>query len=242
MARRRVSRRTAEQEKGGPNWMIIGGIAAVGVIALLGLLVVTVTAGPSAPEPTPVLEENVVAIAEYCEANDDRCIAVGDESAPVTFLEVSDYGCPHCRDFNTESAPALKQQYVDSGLVRWIVMPYALSDQTHSGAVATLCAADQGEEAALAFHEEMFKLQNTSGYNTVDGFVSVARNVGLDQDQFEQCVENETYDSQIHLNRQAARQAGVNSTPTVFINGRIVNGNVGLEIFSQRIEEALSEG
>ncbi|MCA9982174.1 MAG: DsbA family protein [Anaerolineales bacterium] len=242
MAKRRASRRVVEDGNDGPNWLIIGGIAAVGMAVLLGLLAVTVTAGPSAPEPTPVLEENVVAIAEYCEANPDRCIAVGAEDAPVTLVEVSDYGCPHCRDFNADSVPTLKSEYVDTGLVRWVIMPYALSDQTQASAVATLCAADQGQEQALAFHEEMFKLQTTGDFNTAGGFSSVARNVGLDVDQFDQCVAAETYDSQVHFNRQAARQAGVNSTPTVFINGRMISGNVGLEIFSQRIEDALTEG
>lgn len=240
---RKVSRRTLdEQEKSGPNWMIIGGIAAVGIVALLGLLIVTVTAEPTAAVPTPALTENVSAITEYCEVNEDRCLIYGEETAPVTFLEVSDYGCPHCFDFNNDSVPALKQEFVDTGLVRWIVLPYALSDQTHGGAVATMCAAEQGVELGLEFHEQLFGLQRTGGFNTTEGFLSVARNAGVDSAQFEQCLEAETYSSQVHLNRQAARQAGVNSTPTVFINDRAISGNVGLDVYRQRINDALAGG
>ena len=240
---RKVSRRTLEQqEKSGPNWMIIGGIAAVGIVALLVLLALTVTAEPTAAVPTPALQERVSAITEYCETNEDRCIIFGEANAPVTFVEVSDYGCPHCYDFNNESVPALKQEFVETGLMRWIIMPYALSDQTHAGAVATLCAADQGAELGLDFHEQLFGLQTSGGFNTMSGFLSVARNVGLDAAQFEQCVEAETYSDQVHLNRQAARQAGVSSTPTVFVNNRAINGNVGLEAYRQRINDALSGG
>ncbi len=236
---KRVNRRPLEEEKTGPNWMIIGGITAVGIFSLLALLALTVTAGPAAPVPTPVLEERVSAIGDYCTANPDRCIVVGNPDAAVTVVEVSDYGCPHCRDFNADSVPTLKQEFVDTGLVRWVILPYALSDQTHPGAIATFCAAEQDPELGLAFHEEMFKLQNSSGFNTTAGYISVARNVGLDLTAFEECVNDERYDSQVHFNRQAARQAGVSSTPTVFVNGRAISGNVGLEIFRQRYQDAV---
>jgi protein-disulfide isomerase len=242
---RKVAPRTLEEQNAssGPNWKIIGGIAGLGLLSLIGLLIVTVTSGGvAAPEPTPVLQDSVVAIAEYCDANPAHCIVVGSADAPVTLVEVSDYGCPHCANFNTESVPTLKEEYVDTGLVRWMILPYALSDQTHASASATMCAAEQGAELGLDFHEKLFGLQTAGGFNTTAGFVSVARLVGLDVPQFEQCLADQTYSDLVHLNRQAARQAQVNSTPTVFLNGRAISGNVGLELYRQRIEELLAGG
>lgn len=232
---KRIQRRREEEASSGPNWNLIGGGIAVALVALIGLLLFTVTTGGgTAVEPTPVLQENVQDVAGYCEDFPDRCFAIGDPEAPITVVEISDYGCPHCKAFNLETAPTLQQEFVDSGQVRWIVMPYALGDDTHSSAVAALCAADQGPELGYQFHEKMFELQGTADAKTRAGFESVAAAVGLDMTAFEACLDDNTFSSQVHYNRQAARSAGATSTPTFFINGRMMSGNQPLETFRER--------
>ena len=228
--------RVSKKEERKTNWIIIGGIVGIGVIALFGLLFFSLQ---SMGAPTPVLTPTrSLMLQDYCEANPENCMVEGDTSAPVTIVEVSDYGCGHCRNFNLDTAPTLKQQYVESGMVRWITMPYALGGQTGfptaPSANAAMCAAEQ--DAFPAFHTALFGIQGTGTFNTVAGFAEVANNLGLDADALTACVEDGRYNSNIQQNIQNANNAGINSTPSFFVNGELVRGNLPLANFQQLIE------
>ncbi len=82
------------------NWSLIGGIIGIGVVTLIGLLLVTVMQPPTAATPTPALREGVNDLVTYCDTYPDRCLSYGPEDAAVEMVEVSDYGCIHCKDFN----------------------------------------------------------------------------------------------------------------------------------------------
>lgn len=241
MAKKRTPRRSQTASANDTNWTLIGGLVGGGVLILLVLLILNVTQPGSVIEPTPVLSEAVAQIDEFCAENENACLIKGDDDAAVTLVEISDYGCPHCRDFNTQTAPLLQEQYVESGDVRWVVFPFALGQNTVPSAAATLCAAEQGSELAFDFHETLFGLQGTTVAHQPEGFTQVAERVGLDVDQFNSCVENETYVDRIHLNRQAAQQLRVNSTPSFFLNGRLIEGNLPLPNFQQQIDALLAE-
>lgn len=226
-------RRKRRRDSGGTNWYVIGGIAAIGVIGLFALLFVTLQ-GQGVPTPTP---EPDLALIDYCERNPDRCIVKGEADAPVTVLEVSDYGCSHCRNFNIGgTATALESQYVETGQVRWIALPYALGDHSAPTAAAAMCAADQ--DAFWPFHEAMFELQTTDIALTEEASIQAADALDLDMDTFRECVSSNEYAATVQSNIVAAQRAGVSATPTFFINGEMVEGNQPLENFQQLIESA----
>ncbi|MFW6042330.1 MAG: DsbA family protein [Chloroflexota bacterium] len=219
------------------NWLLIGGISALGIIGLFALLFVTLQ-GQGQPTPTP---EPVASLADFCEANEDNCIAQGDEDAPVTVIEVSDYGCPHCRDFNLGgTAEALYESYVDSGDVRWVVLPYALRAATQPPAAAAMCAAEQDQ--FFPYHHELFEFQDANPGLTRDGFVQAAENVGLDVGAFEDCIDGNRYRSVVQRNVSVAASAGVSATPTFFVNGVKMEGNQPLANFQQQLDQMLGSG
>jgi protein-disulfide isomerase len=236
---KRVKRRSrvTKKDERKTNWILIGGIVGVGVIALFGLLFFSLQgSGPPTPEPTPTRS---LVLQDYCENNPENCIINGAEDAPVTVVEVSDYGCGHCRNFNLDSADTLKTQYVDTGTVRWITVPYALGGGTGGyptapSANAALCAAEQG--AFEEYHKALFGLQGNSNYNTAEGFVGIADNLGLDSGALASCVEDGRYNDVIAQNIQVATSTGVSSTPSFFVNGELVRGNLPLNNFQQIIE------
>jgi protein-disulfide isomerase len=121
----------------------------------------------------------------------------------------------------------------------YIIFPFALRAATAPSAEAAMCSAEQGLDKALLFHEKLFALQTTSAANTMDGFLSVARQTGVDEAALKTCVEAGTYRDTISLNRQAANQVGIEATPSFFINGRLFQGNQPLEIFQQQINQFL---
>ncbi|PID86218.1 MAG: hypothetical protein CSB13_04065 [Chloroflexi bacterium] len=237
MAKRVKQRsKTTKKAERSTNWILIGGIIGVGVIALLGLLFFSLQ-GPGAPTPVPTPTRSLL-LQNHCENNPENCIIKGSEEAPVTIIEVSDYGCGHCRKFNLDSAPTIKEQYVDTGVLRWITLPYALTGQTGlptaPSANAALCAAEQG--AFDEFHKALFEMQGTSNFNNMNGFIETANSLNLDSDALVSCVENGRYQDLILDNIQAANQAGVNSTPSFFVNGKLVKGNMPLSTFQNLIE------
>lgn len=237
MAKRIKKRsRASKKEERQTNWILIGGIVGVGVIALFGLLFLSLQ-GSGAPTPVPTPTRSFL-LQDHCETNPDNCMVEGADNAPVTVIEVSDYGCGHCKNFNLDTAPTLKAQYVDTGIVRWLTLPYALGGAsgypTAPSANAALCAAEQG--AFPAFHTALFGIQGTGTFNTPAGFTEVANNLGLDADALTACIEDGRYNDIVQQNIQAATIAGINSTPSFFVNGELVRGNLPLANFQQLIE------
>lgn len=229
-----VSRKDKRGPRRGTNWLLIGGIVAVGIIGLFVLLFVTLQ-GQGVATPTA---EPVANLAQFCAANEENCVEKGDPEAPVTVVEISDYGCSHCRNFNLGgTADALDEMYVEEDQVRWIVVPYALRQATQPAAEASLCAAEQGE--FYPYHNQLFQLQGRDEALAKEGFLQAANEVGLNVDEFESCYDSNRYSSVVQRNVAAAGNAGVAATPTFFINGRKVEGNLPLSDFQERIEAAL---
>lgn len=222
--RRRRSRRTT-QEKRSTNWLLVAGIAVIGVVAVFGLLYLALR------------QPEVPTLAEYCAENTDRCVTVGAADAPVTLVEVSDFGCPHCRDFHNQTAPQIRSQYVDTGQVQWVFLPYALGPNTVPAANAALCAAEQGQY--YEFAEATFSLPTIEEGLTREGFSTVAQDIGLDLDTFGQCVEEGRYNNTVSANQQIARQNRVSATPTFFVNDQMLRGAQPFAAFQQQFARYL---
>ena len=117
MTKRARSRRSTKKQS---NGMLIAGVVAGGIIIFAGLIYLAFR------EPARL---NLLG---YCNNNPDNCVVLGNEDAEVTVVEVSDYGCSHCRDFNLETAPILEAQYVETDQVKWIVVPFAFVITSYS--------------------------------------------------------------------------------------------------------------
>lgn len=229
-----VSRRRNQTPRRRTNWVLIGGIAVLGLLVLFALLFATLQ---GQGEPTATAEE-VTSLVEYCEANEENCVVKGSADAPVTVVELSDYGCTHCRDFNLEgTADALDEAYVQTNQVRWISLPYASSSTTLPAAEAALCAAEQ--DRYFEYHKAMFGLFGSAGAYSRDGILAAGRDAGLDLDAFEACVNEGRYEGALQQNLTTAVNAGLRVTPTFFIDGRKVEGNLPLASFEQQLDSAL---
>ncbi|MFQ5398612.1 MAG: DsbA family protein [Anaerolineae bacterium] len=221
-------RKPVRRESKKTNWWVIGGVIIVGVAGLFALLFYSL----QAPEGAAVQS-----LAEYCAQNEGHCVDKGPADAPVTIVEVSDFGCPHCRDFNVQTSPLLEANYVETGQVHWIVMPFALGAATAPSANAALCAAEQGE--FFGFMEQMFAQFETPDTRSLSGFQRIAEGLGMDVNSFTDCVNQSRYIDVVRANIDASRTVGVNATPTFFINGRKLEGAQPFSVFQQQIEALL---
>lgn len=227
-------RRKKRSQQRSINWVLIGGIVLVGVVALFALLFTTLQS-QGAPTPTVV----ATALTDFCAANEENCVEMGDAEAPVTVIEVSDYACIHCRNFNLEgTADELEAEFVETGQVQWVVLPYSTNAATEPAAQAGFCAAQQG--VFYEYHRAMFALFGTDGAYSPEGIRSAAESAGADLEAFDACLDNNDNATLLQQNRSAAVSAGLTATPTFFINGQKVEGNLPLDAFRQEIEAALA--
>lgn len=224
-----AKRRRKQQRK--TNWGVIAAIVVGSIVLLIGLTALAFR------EPTQL------DLGKYCENNPENCVVQGPADAAVTIVEVSDYGCPHCRTYNQETAPQLEQAYAGAP-VQWAVMPFALPGQggtypTMDTAVAALCANEQG--AFWEFHHAVFNLQDSAAlFNSHQGWQQTAESLGLDMDAFNTCLDNNNYRDVVQANIRAAQNAGITATPSFSINGEILRGNQPIDVFRQRIDSFLN--
>ena len=207
---------------GKPTGRIIIGISGVGLVGLFVLLALAL-------RPSERLT-----LIEHCDENPEACIIIGDADADVTVLEIMDFGCSHCRDFQRDKLPQLKADYVSTGDVRLIYLPYALGQATLPATHASLCANDQG--GFVAYTDALFAQFGQANTLAVDGLQQIAAMIGLDSDQFNQCLESGRYLQTIQNNIALAAEWQVNSTPTFFINDQRLNGNQPYANFVAQIE------
>ena len=154
---------------------------------------------------------------------------LGSPDAKVLMIEFGDYQCPSCRMFWKDIEPRLKKDYIDTGKVKLVFRDFPLM-QIHPeallSAMAVDCAGEQGKY--WQYHDKVFREQ----YNRGDDVIRLkaadlkkwAKDVGVDQPKFDQCLDSEKFKDEVLKDKADGDAAGVQGTPTFFINGRIMGG------------------
>jgi protein-disulfide isomerase len=159
--------------------------------------------------------------------------AKGPAGAPVTIVEFSDFQCPYC----AQLAPIVnrvKQSYGDR--VRLVFRQYPLGSHPDAAkaAEASLCAADQGKFWEM--HDALFADQHALG---VDQLKARAKALGLNATSFNACLDSGARAAQVRTDASDGARAGITSTPTLFINGRLLSGAAPAERISALIDDEL---
>ncbi|MBT8059780.1 MAG: thioredoxin domain-containing protein [Xanthomonadales bacterium] len=139
----------------------------------------------------------------------------GEQDAPVTLIEYSDYHCPYCKRHATRVMPALLKNYVDSGKVRFVMREYPiprLHPRAEAASRVALCAGEQGKYWEM--HDALFEDQKTT---TDEHFDSLADGLGLDKAAFSECLGSERITARIKANTSEAQSLGVTGTPSFVV-------------------------
>jgi len=167
---------------------------------------------------------------------------IGNENASVTVIEFGDYSCGYCRNFEMTTYPQLKENYIDTGQVRFSYINLAfLGADSQRAAEASECVYRQDEEQFWDFHKGIFDNQGSEqGWASQGLLMDVARETteGLDYEQLRSCISSGETSDQVREERAIANTNGVDSTPTLFVNGEIVEGN-DYDSLSSSIERQL---
>lgn len=179
----------------------------------------------------------------------------GDTTALVKVVEMSDYGCGYCRKFHEESFGALREEFIETGMVEWKFVPYITGMFENSLVVteAVECTYAQSTEAFEALNARVWSEQgvwksSSDPESVVQQWVS---ELGIDMATFNGCLEADERIPRIASATTLAGQVGVRGTPTFVVLGwPPLQGALPLDMFrdvltaahTQLVELAAAEG
>ncbi|MBS1267215.1 MAG: hypothetical protein MAG795_01187 [Candidatus Woesearchaeota archaeon] len=161
----------------------------------------------------------------------------GDENALVTIVEWSDFECPFCARFYSQTLPQIQKDYIDTGKVKFIYRDFPLNFHANAqkAAEAAECAGEQGKYWEM--HDKLFEGGVESG---VSLFKTYATEINLNTKKFNSCLDSGKMASEVATDMQAGKQVGITGTPGFIINGKLVSGAQPFGVFKNEIEEALA--
>jgi protein-disulfide isomerase len=162
----------------------------------------------------------------------------GNESAPVTIIEFSEYQCPYCGKYVRETLSQLDKEYIQTGKVKYYFRDFPLSFHQYAqkAAEAARCANDQGK--LWEYHDKVFEEQDLLSLEKLKEW---AEGLGLNAGEFNKCLDEGKYKEAVKKDFSDGQAAGVQGTPSFFINGKPLRGAQPYESFKTAIDEALGE-
>jgi protein-disulfide isomerase len=163
--------------------------------------------------------------------------SLGSEIAPVDIVIFSDFECPYCGDFARYTFPDVKTTLIDTGKARIAYRYFPLPTHTYAygAAQAAACADAQGK--FWEYHDILYAHQDALA---IEHLQSYARELGLDQALFDQCLLEEERASTVLADRALGLDLGVAGTPTFFLNGRKIAGSLTVQEFTAEVEAELA--
>lgn len=213
--KRKIRQRRQKQKQLNRNLSI--GIA---VIVLLALIVVS--------WPRPKTEQ---LSAERLEADP----ALGASDAPVTIIEYGDFGCPACRAWHQAGVrKQVEAEYGDQVQFVWRDFP-VITAQSPKAAEAGQCAFDQGK--FWEYHDYVYEQGRSLN---VSDLKTYAKNIGLDGEQFNQCLDSGQYKAKVDHNRDQAYRLGLRGTPSFVVNDQTLAGAPTYAVLKGIIDDILA--
>ncbi len=241
MSRREQIRTRRAQEQRKQNLTIVG-ILAIAAVLIVGILFWQDIRDAIMPQE-PVVQPLAMTIdPEMIDGKN-----YGPEDAKVVVREFADFQCPYCGLVAASITPIIKQEFIDTGAsVRLefrhfiVVDPIASGGESRSAAEASECAVDQGK--FWEFHNYVFANQdgeNRGGFRDAR-LRQIAGSAGLDLTAYDTCMSSNSTAQRVRDNETEAQQLGLNSTPTLLINGQRVENPLDYDAVRQAIQVALA--
>jgi protein-disulfide isomerase len=161
---------------------------------------------------------------------------LGPSNAPITIVEFSDFQCPYCRQAQS-TVKRLMAEY--EGKIKLVFRDFPLRSihpQAQKAAEAAQCAAEQ--QKFWPYHDKLFTSTNLQ----MEELKKFAQELALNLEQFTACLDSGRSAAGIDTDMQDGQQAGVNATPTFFVNGSPLSGAASYERFKELVDAALEQG
>ncbi len=196
------------------------------ILAVVAFMWFRNTASPSSINPTP---------AESVTFSLEGQPALGDPNAPVKVALFEDFKCPACKNFEEQVWPKLEKDYITTGKVQAYFVYFQIINGSTLAGIAGECAYHQSEKLFWDYKTIIYRSQENEGLDwaTSDKMVELAKTYvpDLNADELKTCIDEKRYADDIQKDRDMGITAGVQGTPSIFINGQ------KLETSAQTYEE-----
>ena len=167
---------------------------------------------------------------------------VGDSTAKVIVLEISDFQCPFCKQFHDSTYAAVRASYVDNGKARmaYVNLPLRIHQNAWPAAEAAMCASAQGKFWTM--HDSLFNSQPRWGTITKPDtmFGRFARGMALNVVAFDACQSSHGTRPLISSDAERASSAGITGTPAFIIGDSLLSGAYPFADFKRVIDANLA--
>jgi len=169
-------------------------------------------------------------------------VVLGADNAPVKIKVFSSLTCPHCANFHINIVPEIKKKFIETGKVQLIFIDFPL-DQAAFNASKLLHCLDQKKQ--IKFLDIMYENQSKwtvgSNINEINNNLKkIVKNLGISSTQFDKCLNNEIVSDKILNGRiDGHKKYSINSTPTIIINEKKLEGSANFKNIKKKIEKLI---
>lgn len=231
-AERRAAERRRAREKAPPprqqSFFTVGRLSVAAAVAGVAVVIILLFAnGLGSSGAGPIKSPNFPV-----NANLEHDRTLGDPNAPITIEEWADFQCPVCREFYANLEPPLLANYIETGEVKLVFHDYAFIGPESKQAAAAARVSQAIGPGFWPYHDMLYSNQYTenSGAFSQSRLADMAVALGMDRTAFLNALADPTYTNQVQSETAQGTALGVNSTPTLVINGVL---HAGLPTWAQ---------
>jgi protein-disulfide isomerase len=165
----------------------------------------------------------------------------GPKNAPVVIQVFNDFQCPFCARVQV-TLTVLDRKY--PGQIRWVFrnLPLPFHKQARPAALAALeVRAQQGDRAFWTMHDRLFAAQYVAGGLSEEKVNAIAEDMGIDMYRFRAALEDGRHEAAVTSDIEAAKQAGIEATPSFLINDYYLSGAQPIAAFEKLIKRAKAQ-
>lgn len=218
-------------------------LAVVAIFGLAGFGLWTMQSQDAALPLTPISAASAQEATKTAEAIEIKDMALGQEDAPITFIEYASFTCPHCASFHDAVFKDLKKDYIDTGKVRFVYREVYFD---RYGLWAAMVARCGGEMKYFGISDILFETQSEwAGSNDPSAVVAnlkkIGRTAGMDDATLDACLQNGPMaQAMVDHYEESMAEYDVKGTPTLVINGT-VHSNMSYDDLKKILDAELAK-
>ena len=166
-------------------------------------------------------------------------MSMGPDNAPVTMIEYSSLGCPHCAAFHRDTLPKIKKEYIDTGKVKFTFREAYFNKYDMWASLMARCG---GEMKYFGIVDMIYSTQNewarqSSEQGVADAIRKMGLQAGIGQEELDACMQDgEQLKALVAWYQDNVEKDGFNSTPSFMVDGEL-HSNMPYDEFSKLLDE-----
>ena len=172
---------------------------------------------------------------------------LGEEEAPVTIVEFGDFKCPSCKAWGESVYPALVKEYIETGKVKFSFVNVLFhGEESTLASIAAESVLQRNPEVYWDFHNALFDAQPVEDHHalwvTPERILEIASGFPeIEQTLLKEDMEQQTTMENVKIDEELVREAGVSMTPTIVINGKVMENPFDYDAIKEAIEQEIKD-